>query len=86
MDMHEMMAEKLGGGKKPKKAKLHMHVHKMDDGKFMMEHHMTGGEEAPAEPTQHAAVDIKELLSHVGKHFGGDDEAAPEQNPEPQQA
>lgn len=75
--LKSLMAEKLGSGKKPKKAKLHMHIHKMEDGKFMMEHHMKGGSEPMPEPTQHAAVDMKELVSHIGKHFS-DDGPAPQ--------
>lgn len=75
--LKSLMAEKLGGAKKPSsKAKLHMHIHKMDDGKYLMEHHMRGGSEPTSgEPTQHAAVNMKELISHIGKHFGDGDES-----------
>ena len=68
--LQELMAGKLGGEKSAKKsAKLHMNVHKMDDGKFYIEHHMRGGQE-PEESKQYAAADIKELHDHMDKHFG----------------
>jgi hypothetical protein len=63
-----MMAEKLGGGKPAKKAKLHMHIKKMEDGKYLTEHHMVGGEHH-TEPTQYAHNNIKELMSHISSHY-----------------
>lgn len=66
------MAEKLGGGKPKKSAKLHMNIHKMDDGKFLVQHDYRGGTEPTPESSQHAPASMKELVAHLGKHYGED--------------
>lgn len=76
-ELKNLMAEKLGGMKAAPKAKLHMHMHKMDDGKFLVEHHMRGGSEPTPESKQFAASDMKELISHIGKHYSEEVPPAP---------
>lgn len=80
--LKELMGAKLGSGK-PKKGKLHMSIHKMDDGKFHAEHNYRGGQEPTPDRTEHAPANMAALLAHIKEHFGGDDEAAEESAPAP---
>lgn len=75
--LKELMAAKLGSGKPKKKAKLHMNIHKMDDGKFHTEHSYRGGSEPTPEPSEHAPANMAALLEHVKEHFGGGEESEP---------
>lgn len=88
MDLKSMMAEKLGSGKpKGKKARLHMAIHKMDDGKFHTEHSYRGGSEPSPESSEHAPANMAALLDHVKQHFSeGGAEAPAEPMAEPEQA
>jgi len=60
-------------GDKPKKAsaKLHMHIHPVEDGRFHVAHEYRGGDmsETSKPSTEHAPGSIKELLDHVKKHY-----------------
>lgn len=77
MDLKSLMAEKLGSGKpKSKKAKLHMSIHKMDDGKFHTEHDYRGGQEPTPDRSEHAPANMAALIDHIKEHFG-DTESEP---------
>jgi hypothetical protein len=76
MDIHSLMAEKLGSGKKgKKKAKLHMHIRPLDDGKYHVQHQMSGGDEGSSEASEHAPANLKALLDHIGQHYGGGEDS-----------
>jgi hypothetical protein len=74
--LKELMAAHLGSGEKKKKAKLHMNIHKLDDGKFMVEHSYRGNEPTP-ESTQHAPANLKELHAHLDEHYGPEESESP---------
>lgn len=71
--MMELMASSLGGQEKtPKKPKLHMHIHQMDDGKFHVQHDYRGGHtlDTMPESSEHAPTDMAALHQHIDKHYG----------------
>lgn len=78
MDLKELIAERLGGSKAKKTARLHMTMHPMDDGKFYVEHHMRGGEatDIADSPKQYAPAGLKELHDHIDKHYAPKEEVA----------
>lgn len=72
-DIRELMAERLGGPKSEKvKPKLHMRMHQLDDGKFLVEHEMHGGDysEPANTPKKFAPADLKALHDHIDTHYG----------------
>jgi hypothetical protein len=82
-DLKELMGAALGSGKaKKKKAKLHMNIHRMTDGKFHVEHSYRGGEEPMPEGSEHAPANLAELKAHMDAHFGPEEE--PEGTPAPE--
>jgi hypothetical protein len=85
--MKELMTSKLGSGKKPsKKARLHMAIRKMDDGKYHVQHDYRSGEEPAPESSEHAPANMAALLAHVKEHFSGEDSGDAAEPAESEQA
>jgi len=71
MDAASQALGKASPSKPTMKAKLHMRITPTDNGGFVMDHEHRGGSEGEMKPpAQHVAMTVKDLLRHVGDHYG----------------
>lgn len=71
MDAASSALGKSSPSKPTMKAKLHMRITPTDNGAYVIDHEHRGGSEGEMKaPAQHAAMDVKSLLKHVGDHYG----------------
>jgi hypothetical protein len=82
MTLSELMGSKLGQPadktEKPKKHKLHMTISPLDDNRFHVQHDYRGGntQEPTPERGEYAPANVRELVAHIGNHYGLPKEAS----------
>lgn len=72
-------SKKKGGGAKSKHRIRRMHIRKLDDGNFHVEHEHYPDQETGVQPpsAEHAPGSDEELMQHVGDHLPMMGQAAP---------